>query len=228
MIQAIIIEDEPLAASLLSSYAEKVEDLNIIGVYHNPISTLSVLKDKNVDLLFLDVHMPELSGIEFAKIMPDDIEIIFTTAYPNYAVQGFELKALDYLLKPISLIRFLDSVNRYRTRSAEKLGHKKETKDYLFIKSEYKLQKIQTADLLYFQGNGDYCNVVCKNKKVLTLEKLSSFEKRLSTRQFIRVHKSYLVSTDKIESIERKRIKIGEIMIPIGLKYEEDVRRLLL
>lgn len=227
MIHCIIIDDEPLAAQLLSSYAKKVEDLNLLGVYHNPLSVLSFLKKTQVDLLFLDIQMPELSGTQLAKIVDPTIEIIFTTAYPEFAVEGFELKALDYLVKPISFVRFLDAIDRFRSLQKIKDANQEITQEFLFVKSEYRLQKINTSDILYLQGNGDYCNIVCEGKKTLTLETLSSFEIRLSSRQFIRIHKSYIIALDKIEYIEKKRIKIGDRMIPIGLTFEEKVKKII-
>ena len=227
MINCIIIDDEPLAAQLLSSYTDKVEDIHLLGVFHNPLSAMTYLKDKQVDLVFLDIQMPELSGTQLAKIVDPSIEIIFTTAYPEFAVEGFELKALDYLVKPISFIRFLDAIDRYRSLHNKQKTIQDDPQQFLFVKSEYRLQKINTSDVLYLQGNGDYCNIVCTDKKILTLEKLSSFENRLSSRQFIRVHKSYIVAIEKIEYIEKKRIKIGETMIPIGLTYEEKVRKII-
>ena len=171
--------------------------------------------------------MPELSGTQLAKIVDPSIEIIFTTAYPEFAVEGFELKALDYLVKPISFIRFLDAIERYRSLHVKQNTTQDDTQDFLFVKSEYRLQKINTGDILYLQGNGDYCNIICADKKILTLEKLSSFETRLSPRQFIRVHKSYMIAIEKIEYIEKKRIRIGDSMIPIGLTYEERVKKLI-
>ncbi len=227
MINCIIIDDEPLAAQLLSSYTEKVEDIHLLGVFHNPLSALNILKDKQVDLVFLDIQMPELSGTQLAKIVDPSIEIIFTTAYPEFAVEGFELKALDYLVKPISFIRFLDAIDRYRSLHTKQKTIQDDSQQFLFVKSEYRLQKINTSDILYLQGNGDYCNIVCADKKILTLEKLSSFENRLSPRQFIRVHKSYMIAIEKIEYIEKKRIRIGDTMIPIGLTYEEKVRKII-
>ena len=227
MINCIIIDDEPLAAQLLSSYTDKVEDIHLLGVFHNPLSALTFLKDNQVDLVFLDIQMPELSGTQLAKIVDPSIEIIFTTAYPEFAVEGFELKALDYLVKPISFIRFLDAIDRYRSLHNKQKTIQDDPQQFLFVKSEYRLQKINTSDVLYLQGNGDYCNIVCTDKKILTLEKLSSFENRLSSRQFIRVHKSYIVAIEKIEYIEKKRIRIGETMIPIGLTYEEKVRKII-
>lgn len=227
MINCIIIDDEPLAAQLLSSYVEKVEDIKLLSVYHNPLSALSFLKEAQVDLVFLDIQMPELSGTQLAKIVDPDIEIVFTTAYPEFAVEGFELKALDYLVKPISFIRFLDAIERYRALHKKQETHEDIPKQFLFVKSEYRLQKINTSDILYLQGNGDYCNIVCPDKKTLTLEKLSSFENRLSSQQFIRVHKSYIIAIDKIEYIEKKRIRIGETMIPIGSTYEEKVKKII-
>ena len=227
MINCIIIDDEPLAAQLLSSYADKVEDIQLLGVFHNPLSALTFLKDNQVNLVFLDIQMPELSGTQLAKIVDPSIEIIFTTAYPEFAVEGFELKALDYLVKPISFIRFLDAIERYRSLHVKQNTTQDDTQDFLFVKSEYRLQKINTGDILYLQGNGDYCNIICTDKKILTLEKLSSFETRLSPRQFIRVHKSYMIAIEKIEYIEKKRIRIGDSMIPIGLTYEERVKKLI-
>ena len=227
MINCIIIDDEPLAAQLLSSYTDKIEDIHLLGVFHNPLSAMTFLKDKQVDLVFLDIQMPELSGTQLAKIVDPSIEIIFTTAYPEFAVEGFELKALDYLVKPISFIRFLDAIDRYRSLHNKQKTIQDDPQQFLFVKSEYRLQKINTSDVLYLQGNGDYCNIVCTDKKILTLEKLSSFENRLSSRQFIRVHKSYIVAIEKIEYIEKKRIRIGETMIPIGLTYEEKVRKII-
>lgn len=227
MINCMIIDDEPLAAQLLSSYVEKVEDIKLLGIYHNPLSALAFLKEAQVDLIFLDIQMPELSGTQLAKIVDPGIEIVFTTAYPEFAVEGFELKALDYLVKPISFIRFLDAIDRYRTLHKRQETKQVTPQQFLFVKSEYRLQKINTSDILYLQGNGDYCNIICPNKKTLTLEKLSSFEDRLSAQQFIRVHKSYIIAIDKIEYIEKKRIKIGETMIPIGSTYEEKVREVI-
>ena len=227
MINCIIIDDEPLAAQLLSSYTDKIEDIHLLGVFHNPLSAMTFLKDKQVDLVFLVIQMPELSGTQLAKIVDPSIEIIFTTAYPEFAVEGFELKALDYLVKPISFIRFLDAIDRYRSLHNKQKTIQDDPQQFLFVKSEYRLQKINTSDVLYLQGNGDYCNIVCTDKKILTLEKLSSFENRLSSRQFIRVHKSYIVAIEKIEYIEKKRIRIGETMIPIGLTYEEKVRKII-
>ncbi len=227
MISCIIIDDEPLAAQLLSSYAEKVEGLDMLGVFHNPLTALAFLKKSKVDVVLLDIQMPELSGTQLAKIIEPNIEIIFTTAYPEFAVEGFELKALDYLIKPISFIRFLDAINRYKSLQQNKENKEDSPKDFLFIKSEYRLQKINTNDVLFLQGNGDYCNVVCADKKVMTLEKLNSFENRLSSKQFIRVHKSYIVALDKIEYIEKKRIKIEDHMIPIGLTYEKSLSRII-
>lgn len=227
MIKCIIIDDEPLAAQLLASYASKVDDLEIVGVFHNPLSALNVLKTASIDLILLDIQMPELSGTQVAKIINRKIEIIFTTAYPDYAVEGFELKALDYLVKPISFARFINAIDRLRRIQESSPLTLSNHADVLFVKSEYRLQKIDTQNILYLQGNGDYCNIVCTDKKVLTLEKLNSFEGRLSSKQFIRVHKSYIVSLNKIDYIEKKRIKIGNAVIPIGLTYEDKLKRFI-
>ena len=142
-------------------------------------------------------------------------------------MEGFELKALDYLVKPISFVRFFDAVDRYRTLFQRKDQELVESNDFIFVKSEYRLQKINVSDILYLQGMSDYCSIVCIDRKIMTLEKLKSFEDRLPSRQFIRVHKSYIIAIDHIDYIEKKRIKIGEQMIPIGLTYEEKVRKVI-
>lgn len=216
MIKCVIIDDEPLALSLLRSYAEKVEILDVRGAFTNPIEGLSFIQNNSIDLLFLDIQMPELSGTDVAKIVQDKCKVIFTTAYAEYAVQGFELKAVDYLVKPITLERFLDAVNRIQ--KDEESGD--ENRTYIFVKTEYRHQKINYDDIQFFKGMGDYVQIVLAEEKIMTLEKMKYFEQELPN-SFIRVHKSYIVSIDKIEFVEKNRIRIKEEIIPIGAKYQE-------
>lgn len=216
MIKCVIIDDEPLALSLLRSYAEKVEILDVRGAFTNPIEGLSFIQNNSIDLLFLDIQMPELSGTDVAKIVQDKCKVIFTTAYAEYAVQGFELKAVDYLVKPITLERFLDAVNRIQ--KDEESGD--ENRTYIFVKTEYRHQKINYDDIQFFKGMGDYVQIVLAEEKIMTLEKMKYFQQELPN-SFIRVHKSYIVSIDKIEFVEKNRIRIKEEIIPIGAKYQE-------
>jgi len=223
MISCVIVDDEPLAGQLLASYVGKIDDLELAGVFSNPIEAWSFLQKNKVDLLFLDIQMPELNGVQLAKLISAETSIIFTTAYPDYAVEGFELKALDYLVKPIRLQRFLESVNRFREIGKQHSDQKQEKQPtYLFVKTEYRHQKINFEDILYLKGMGDYVSIFTRNGRILTLENMKSFESSLPATQFVRVHKSYLVSLDKIDFIERNRIKIEEELIPIGATYQEE------
>ena len=225
MIRCVIIDDEPLAIKLLETYISKLDNLLLVSSHSNPLEGMSALKSEPVDLLFLDIQMPELSGVQLAKIIPDTTKIIFTTAYPEYAVEGFELKALDYLLKPISLLRFMQAVDRYK-ESQLPVGTGEDT-DFIFVKTEHRKMKIDLADILFLKGMGDYCQIFMKDNKVMTLEKLHSFESRLPTSLFKRVHKSYIISIKKIEYVEKNKIKIIDKLIPIGQTYESEIKRLL-
>ncbi|MEO0341461.1 MAG: LytTR family DNA-binding domain-containing protein, partial [Bacteroidota bacterium] len=201
MIKCLIIDDEPLAAQLLSSYAEKAEQLELLGTFSDPLKALGFIQLNAVDLIFLDIQMPELKGTQLAKIINPGISIIFTTAYPDYAVEGFELKALDYLVKPISFQRFLSAVQRVSTEQKleQTAASTTTTKDYLFVKTEHRLQRLSFSDILYFQGMGDYVRIYTESTNIMTLENLKSFEEKLPSDQFMRVHKSYLIALEKID-----------------------------
>ena len=226
MIRCIIVDDEPLAIQLLSSYAEKIPSLELKATFDNPLEALSYLQKETIDLVFLDVQMPELNGMQVAKILPKTARIIFTTAYANYALEGFEVNALDYLLKPISFERFVHAVNRMEspipvsTHPTRTQAHE-EKKDSFFVKTEYRLQQVNFKDILFIKGLGDYCSIHTTDEKVLTLENMKSLEQRLPSWNFYRVHKSYIVSLDKIKFIEKNRIRIAEELIPIGQTYQE-------
>lgn len=222
MIKAIIVDDEPLAVKLLSSYGEKLEKLNVLETFTNPMEALQFMQSNDVDLAFLDIQMPELTGIQLAKVINPKTSIIFTTAYPQYAVEGFKLKAIDYLMKPIELTRFLESVNRVETiMHADKYETVESKSTYLFVKTEYRHQKINYNDILYLEGMGDYVAIITTDKKILTLEKLKMFSEKLPNDQFMRVHKSYIIPFDKINYIEKNRISIQEKLIPIGNTFQK-------
>lgn len=220
----IIIDDEPLAIKLLHSYADRITDLRVLNTFTNPLEALSFLQTHEVDVIFLDIQMPELNGMQMAKIAGEKSAIIFTTAYPSYAVEGFEIRALDYLVKPISFERFVASVSRLTT--AEQSAEDKEEVTYLFVKTEYRHQKVDLHDILFLKGMGDYCAIVLPEKKIMTLENMKSFESRLPTGRFLRVHRSYIIALDKIDFIEKNRIVIGEERIPIGASYEKAFKEL--
>jgi len=216
-IDCIIIEDEPLALRRIKNYADKITYLNSIGTFNNGIDAIGFMKNNPVDLIFLDIEMDELTGIELLKTLINPPEVIITTAYEKYALKGYELNITDYLLKPFSFERFIQSVEKVYDKLTKENTF---DKDFLFVKTEYRIEKISFEDILYIEGMGDYRNVQTLSKKILTLQTFGELEKSLPKKKFCRVHKSYLVSIDKIEFVQRSRIKIKEKRIPISETYK--------
>jgi two-component system, LytTR family, response regulator len=218
VINCIIVEDEPLALKRTKEFISQVSYLNLISSFSNAFDAIGFLKTSTVDLIFLDIEMDGFTGIEFIESLTYKPQIIITTAYDKYALKGFDLNVTDYLLKPFRFDRFLSAVERvYVTVSKDK----KEDKNFIFVKTEYRLERVALCDIYFIEGMGDYRNIQTVPKKILTLQTFSDFEKELPITQFCRVHKSYIVSIDKIISIERNRIKIMETLIPISDNYKE-------
>ncbi len=215
----IIIDDEPLAVKLLESYVAKIEDLELVGTFNNPLEALKLLRESSVDVLFLDIQMPEITGVEFKKIINPEVKVIFTTAYSEYALESYDLNAVDYLLKPITFQRFLQAVEKIKEKSTT--VQIENTPNYIFVKTEYRHQKLGLSDILYLKGLSDYVAIQTKENKVLTLQNMKDFEQILPKSKFIRVHKSYIVSLEHIEFIERNRIVIEGEYIPIGATYKD-------
>ncbi len=219
MIDCIVIEDEPLAMKRTKSYVQKIPYLNLIGEFNHSLLALAFMKSNQVDLIFLDIEMDDLTGIEFVKALENPPKVIMTTAYENYALQGYEMDIVDYLLKPYSFERFLQAVEKaYNSLQSNRFNDK----DYVFVKTEYRMERISFVDILFVEGMGDYRNIQTSNKKILTLQTFGELEMHLPKDRFCRVHKSYLVAIDKIEFVERNRIKIGEKRIPIGETYKNN------
>ncbi len=231
MIRCMIIDDEPLAIDLLKDYVSKTEGLELAGAFTNPIEALQQLDELKVNVVFLDVQMPELSGIQFLKIKKGRCHFVMTTAYEQYALEGFEHDVVDYLLKPVSLDRFMIAVDRIKKRLSNNPGPEiqdsKKSPDYIFVKSEYKTLRINFADIQYVEGLSDYVQIHLSDKKILSLDTLKNFNERLITDNFIRVHKSFIINMNHIDHIERNQIIIGEKRIPIGGKYLKDFQELL-
>lgn len=219
MTECIIIDDEPLAIKLLNSYCKALEGIEVLDTFCNPVEAIKFLKSCPVDLILLDIQMPQLNGLDFAKIIDEQVAVIFTTAYPEHAVAGFELNALDYLLKPISFERFSSAIAKLPRRKQDD-GEVKGYDDFIMVKAEYRLTKINYDDILFLEGMGDYTAIHTKTGKVLTLEKMKNFERNLPSKRFIRVHRSYIISIEKFQYIERNKIKVGPKLIPIGSTYE--------
>ena len=218
-IKCIIIEDEPLALERTKEFVLKVPYLELINTFDNGLDAIGFLKETDVQLLFLDIQMDELSGIQLLESLDIKTKVIITTAYDKYALKGFELNVSDYLLKPFSFERFLVACERvYEELETQTL---KTDKKFLFIKTEYRLEKIELKDILFIEGMGDYRRIHMPDKRIMTLQTFKDLEKQLPENTFCRVHKSYIVSIAKVESIERDRIKIQNQIIPVSETYKE-------
>ena len=224
MIRCLIVDDEPLAINLLKEYLSKVTDLELVKATTDVFDALKIAQDEKIDLIFLDIQMPELTGIQFMKIMNGRSSIILTTAYQEYALQGFEYDVVDYLLKPFSLERFIIAVNKAKNK-IENRRSEPLAADFIFVKSEYRMVKIALKDILYLESLRDYVAIHTPKEKILTLQSLRSFEEQLKSHSFIRVHKSYIVSIDKIKAVEKKQLIIENAYIPIGETYLESFRQ---
>ena len=218
MIRCLIVDDEPLAINLLKDYLSKVIELELVKATTDVFDALKIAQEEKIDLIFLDIQMPELTGIQFMKIMNGKSNIILTTAYQEYALQGFEYDVVDYLLKPFSLERFIIAVNKAKNKIENKRSEPPAA-DFIFIKSDYRMVKIELKDILYLESLRDYVAVHTTKEKVLTLQSLRSFEEQLKNHSFIRVHKSYIVSVQKIKAVEKKQLVVQDTFIPIGETY---------
>lgn len=215
----IIIEDEPLALERTKSYVLKLPFLNLLSTFDNGIDALVYLKSNKVDLIFLDINLGELSGIQLLETGAINCEVIIITAYQEHALKGFELNVTDYLMKPYTFDRFLQAVNRTQDNLSKKASENQ--KEYIFIKTEYRLEKIFLNDILYIEGMRDYRRIHTTHKKIMTLQTFKELEQEIPTSIISRVHKSFMVSLNKIESIERDRIKIKDVLIPISETYKK-------
>ncbi|MCL7765155.1 LytTR family DNA-binding domain-containing protein [Polaribacter sp. Z014] len=227
--KCIIIDDEPLALELLEDFISKVPFLELVGSCSNGFEASTILQSKKIDLIFTDIEMPDFSGIDFIKSLDNKPLFIFTTAYSHYAVEGFNLNAIDYLVKPIPFHRFLKAATRAQNllqskNEEETLSVNKEAnQEFIFVKSEYENLKINLADIKYIESLKDYIKIhTNREKPILTLSSLKNFEEKLGKVNFIRVHKSFIVSLKHIYSVQRNRIIIDDNWIPIGLNYRDE------
>lgn len=227
ILNCAIIDDEPLAAELLESYAKKTPELHLVGVYGSAVEAMRELRNNPVDLLFLDIQMPELSGLEFAGILPKKTKVVFTTAFDRYAIDGYKVNAVDYLLKPISYDRFVLSVNRVMEKiTATDRQEAMAADGFVYVKSEYKLVKINFDDILYIEGVKDYVKIYFRDgrKPVMSLMNMKKLEDYLPKSQFMRVHRSFIVNMAAVDMIDRGRIVTGDTFIPVSESYKEQVQ----
>lgn len=224
-INCIAVDDEPLALDVMEDYIQKVPFLNHLQSFDNPLKALDFMRDNLVGLLFLDIQMEDLTGMQLIKVLPNKPFIILTTAYERYALEGYELDIVDYLLKPISFERFVMAVNKVLERMNGKNGTdsisiSNPTYDYFFVKADSKLVKVNFPEIMYIEGQGDYLKIVTKTERLMTLQSFKKMEEILPSENFIRVHKSYMIAIDKIKAIERNRVLIGDKAIPISDTYK--------
>jgi DNA-binding LytR/AlgR family response regulator len=223
MLTAIAIDDEPQALDVVRLHAAKVPFLELKASFTNAFEAITYLQSNKVDLIFLDIKMPDISGIEFITCLSQVPMVIFTTAYSQYAIKGFELNAIDYLLKPFSLVRFTKACNKA-------LEHKqlrsKEPENHIFIKTGYEEEKVWLADIYYVEAEGNYLTFVLKDKRLLSRQTMTDVLKLLPAERFIRIHRSFIIAIDKIDKITRQEVTVAGKSIPVGVSYEEKFEEL--
>ncbi len=239
MLNVLIVDDEPLALDVLETYISQIPGMKLVQRCSNALEANEALKNHPVDLMFLDIQMPQLTGTDFVKTLTDPPMIVFTTAYPNYAIQGFDLNALDYLLKPISLDRFMKAVNKAVEHefllgketaappSADAIKKANDGATFFFVKADKKLVKVNFDDIIYIEGLKDYVIIRLVNGRVITLQTMKSLEDRLPSTYFQRIHRSYIVAMDKILAIEGNMVEVQEKdkpkLLPIGKNYRDEL-----
>lgn len=223
-ISCIAIDDEPLALSKITGFIAQVPGLELKASFDNAVDALNWLHENKTDLIFLDIQMDQLTGIQFIETSKTEARIILTTAYDSFALKGYELNVCDYLLKPFSLQRFLQAVEKvfdfYSVKRSSITTHEKND-DFLFVKTEHRHERIDISDIIYIEGMKDYLRIVCTGKKIMTLQSFSRIETQLPMNKFCRVHKSFIVSIDKIKSVERGIISIADRRIPVSNTYKD-------
>lgn len=232
MIETIAIDDEPLALSLISGYIRQTPFLNLAGEFDNPISAIEFIDNHPVDLIFLDIQMPDLIGTDFARYVQNGPKIVFATAYEKFALEGFRLQAVDYLLKPFGYDEFLLAANKVRNLidlERKTLPSVETNDEFLFVKSEYKIRRINYDDIIYIEGMKDYVKVYLRidPKPILSINSLKSLEAKLPPKKFMRVHRSFIINLNRVDTIERFHIVFGKTLIPVGEAYKEQFQKFL-
>ncbi|WP_420579852.1 LytR/AlgR family response regulator transcription factor [Reichenbachiella sp.] len=232
-INCLIVDDEPLAANVLEKYVNRLDHLNLVGKAGNAIEAFNLINTERVDLMFLDIKMPQITGIEFIKSLNKPPAVIFTTAYRDFALEGFEMSAIDYLLKPISFERFMKAVgkmsNHHNNEIAATSGANKPSisNEYIFVREDKRMKKVMLADILFVESIKDYVKIITQGGTVLTYLKMNYLEKNLPDNQFVRVHKSFIVRIDAIQGYSATEAEVGDVVIPIGRHYKQKVHHVL-
>ena len=229
--KCIIVDDEPLAIEILESYVSKIDQLEIAGTFRNAVSAFAFLQQNTVDLIFLDIQMPKLSGIDFLRTLKNPPKVILTTAFRDYALDGFELEVVDYLLKPIPFERFLKAVAKVLHQPAAAAVTPKPdataADSFVYFKVDKKMIKTRMADILYIESIKDYVKVKTADKEIITQQKISYLEESLPRDLFLRIHRSFIVNVERIDAYSATDVEIGKHFVPIGRNYKNDVMKIL-
>ncbi|MDY8138220.1 LytTR family DNA-binding domain-containing protein [Aquimarina sp. 2201CG5-10] len=225
-ISCIIVDDEPTAREIIASHLSQIDRIQVIGICSNALEAFNCINTQKIDLIFLDINMPEISGISFAKSINKNIKIIFTTAYREYAIDGFDLHAVDYLLKPISFERLLNSINNYFEvyHKQESIKSKEtELNNFIFVRSDRRMKKVDFSEIIYIESYSDYVKIHCQSNTIITRETIGNIEAKLPQHQFIRTHRSFIISIPKIDSFSNEEIVLNNKSIPISRNYKSEV-----
>ncbi|MFT7071216.1 MAG: DNA-binding LytR/AlgR family response regulator [Patiriisocius sp.] len=227
MIRCLIIDDEPLAIEVIKTHLSKLEELELVDAFNNPVEALETINTNTIDLIFLDIEMPLLTGIEFLKTLDNLPKVIFTTAYRNFAIESYELEVVDYLLKPISFSRLFKAVNKFKKQTKVPVmeiatSEESITNDHMYVNANKKFIKIKFDDILYIESVKDYVRIHLPTKSVVTKDSISNFEDKLPNK-FLRIHRSFIVNSKKVTAFTKVDIEIGKIEIPISASYKEGV-----
>jgi len=230
--RCLIVDDEPLAIRLIEKHASQIESLEVVATCNSALKAFEILNKEHIDLLFIDIKMPNMTGIEFLQNIKNAPKTIFTTAYRDYAVESYELEIVDYLLKPITFTRFFKAVEKYfreieSTKQAINKPLSKETPSYIVVKESNKNHKVILKDIVYIESIKDYIKIHLANKEITTKYKIGSIEKELTDTSFLRVHRSFIINTEKISAFSNHELEIGKHTIPIGASYKEKVKAFL-
>ncbi|PKV52074.1 LytTR family two component transcriptional regulator [Aquimarina sp. MAR_2010_214] len=225
-ISCIIVDDEPTAREIIASHLSKIDSIEVVATCSNALEAFNCINTQKVDLIFLDINMPEISGISFAKSINKDIKIIFTTAYREYAIEGFDLHAVDYLLKPIAYERLLNAIHNYF-----EVYHKEESpkiietssNEFIFVRSDRRMKKVDFSEIIYIESYSDYVKIHCSSNTIITRETISTIESKLPQQYFMRTHRSYIISISRIDSFSNEEIIVDHKSIPISRNYKPEV-----
>ena len=227
----LIVDDEQLARKLLQEFVSKIPNLELRGMCKNPLEAMEIMQAETIDILFLDIQMPELTGVEFIKTMQIKPAIIFTTAYSEYALEGYQLDVIDYLVKPFPLNRFIKAVNKaiefieLKRNASKGNGGNSVDSNHILLHADHKIYKVKLDEILYIEGLKEYVSYFTKEKRIIVLQSLRAIEESLPADRFIRVHRSYIVPIDRIKTLDGNQVQIGDKLIPIGRSYKDEVMR---